>query len=130
MAYPYNPDSEVSAEHWLGLDEAERIRSAEDYHRRAKIKLQNRHLHAVFHAVVETQVAMGDDTEAAATLTRLVSEGLNRHDAIHAIGDVLAGSMYALQKGEIAGDLNEVYSRDLRRLSASQWLESWKPAGP
>lgn len=130
MEYRYDPDSVVPAEHWLSLDESARIRLAEDYHRRTKVRLENRRLHAIFHVVVETQVAMGDETAAEATLTRLLSEGLDRHDAIHAIADVLAGHMYALQKGEVAGDPNESYSSGLRGLSAIQWLEGWKSADP
>jgi hypothetical protein len=102
----------------------------EDYHRRAGIKLPNRHIHAVLHAVVETQIAMGDETEAQATLTRLLSEGLDRHDAVHAIGDVLAEHMNHLQKGKVAGDPNETYSKSLRHLTASKWLEKWKPPNP
>ena len=66
----------------------------------AGIKLPNRRVHAALQAIVETQVAMGDETEAQATLIRLLSEGLDRHDAIHAIGDVLAEHMYNLQKGQ------------------------------
>jgi hypothetical protein len=130
MAYRYNPESEVPAELWLSLDESERIHMVEDYHRRAGIKLPNRHIHAVLHAVVETQIAMGDETEAQATLTRLLSEGLDRHDAVHAIGDVLAEHMNHLQKGKVAGDPNETYSKSLRHLTASKWLEKWKPPNP
>lgn len=130
MAYRYNPESEVPAEFWLSLDESERIRMVEDYHRRARIKLPNRRVHAALHAVVETQIAMGDETEAQATLTRLLSEGLDRHDAIHAIADVLAEHMVYLQKGQVAGNPNETYSKRLRHLTASKWLEKWKPTNP
>jgi len=130
MTYRYNPESEVPAEYWLSLDESERIRMAEDYHRRARIKLPNRRIHAVFHAIAETQIAMGDETEPEATLTRLHSEGLGRQDAIHAIGDVLAEHMYDLQKGQMAGDPNEAYSKSLRHLTASKWLKKWNPANP
>jgi hypothetical protein len=129
MGYQYNPESEVPAEFWLGLDESERIRMVEDYHRRAGIKLPNRHIHAALHAIVETQIAMGDETEAQATLTRLLSEGLERHDAIHAIGSVLAEHMENLKKGQVAGSPNEAYSKSLRHLTASKWLEKWKPRG-
>ena len=128
--YRYNPESAVAPKHWLSLDESERILLAEDYHRRARIKLPNRHLHALFHSIVETQIAMGDETEAEATLARLISEGLDRHDAVHATGDVLSEHIYALQMGQVAGDPNETYSESLRRLNASQWLEKWKPTDP
>ena len=128
MEYRYDPDSAVPAEHWLSLDESVRIHLAEDYHRRTKVRLENRRLHAIFHVVVENQVAMGDETEAEATLTRLLSEGLDCHDAIHAIGDVPVGHIHALQKGEVAGDPNETNYSGLRGLNASEWLEKWKSA--
>ncbi len=127
MKYRYNPESKVPSAHWLSLDESERIRMAEDYHRRAKIKLPNRRLHATVNNIVETQIAMGDETEAEATLARLLSEGLGRHDAIHAIGDVLAEHIYNLQKGQMAADPNEAYSESLRRLTASNWRKKCEP---
>jgi hypothetical protein len=126
MTYQYNPESEVPAEYWLSLDESERTELVEAYHRRAKLKMPNQRAHAIFHSIVETQIAMGDATEARAALTRLLSEGLSRHDAIHAIGSELAKHIYHLQKGEIVGDPNEAYSERLRRLSASKWLEEWE----
>jgi hypothetical protein len=52
-----------------------------------------------------------------------MGEGLDRHDAIHAIGMVLAGHMHdLLQGGEVpAGDPNVPYYAALRRLTAQQW---------
>jgi len=122
MAYRYDPEADVPAENWLGLAEDERIELAEAYHKRAKIKLPNRRLHAALHAAVETQIAMGEETEAEATFARLSSEGLDRHEAIHAIADVLATHMWNLQKGQVAGDPNETYGMKLRELTARKWL--------
>ena len=118
----YDPDSGPSAECWSRLDDTERSLMVEDYHRHARIKLPNEHLHALIHTIVENQVAMGDETAAEATLRRLLSEGLDRHDAIHAIGEVLAGHMYRLQKGPVTGDPNEIYGAKLRALTAARWL--------
>lgn len=125
-AYHYDPDSEVPAEHWLSLDEFERIALVEDYHKRTKVELPNRRLHAAFHAIVETQIAKGKETEAAATLARLLSEGIDRHEAIHAIGDTLASHIYELQNGRVTGDPNKIYSKRLRELTVSSWLEKRK----
>ena len=36
-----------------------------DYHRRAKLKLENLELHAMTHVVVENQVALGEATACA-----------------------------------------------------------------
>ncbi|MGB8747983.1 MAG: hypothetical protein WCD54_18725, partial [Pseudolabrys sp.] len=43
---------------WLELDETERVDAVMDYHRRAKLKLENLELHAMTHVVVENQVAL------------------------------------------------------------------------
>jgi hypothetical protein len=40
--------------------------------------------------MVEAQIALGDETPASRIAQRLIGEGLDRHDAIHAIGMVLA----------------------------------------
>jgi hypothetical protein len=77
---------------WLGTDEGERIELVSAYHRRQKIKLPNSQLHAVIHVVVENQLALGEET-VVNTLSRLQGEGLSRHDAIHAIGSVLAENL-------------------------------------
>jgi hypothetical protein len=50
--------------------------------------------HAANHVIVENQLAMGDATVVPATLARLMQEGLDRHDAIHAIGSVLVGIFF------------------------------------
>ena len=82
----YDPDRQPDAEAWLAVDESERLDLVMDYHRRAAVRLENAKVHAVAHVVVENQVLLGEETPVAATLDRLMQEGLNRHDAIHAIG--------------------------------------------
>lgn len=80
----YDPDRKPDAQAWSALDVSERLELVLDYHRCAG--LQNAKVHAVAHVVVENQVLLGDETPVAATLDRLMQEGLGRHDAIHAIG--------------------------------------------
>lgn len=83
MRYEANeqPDSET----WLQLDEIERVERVMDYHRRTRVKLANPKLHAMTHVVVENQLALGEATPVPTTLERLMDEGLDRHEAIHAI---------------------------------------------
>ena len=78
-------------------------------------------LHAMLHIVVENQIALGDDTPVAATLERLVGEGLDRHDAIHAIGGILTQQMYGALKEKTPVN-DEKYFTDLAELNAAQWL--------
>jgi hypothetical protein len=50
----------------------------------------NDRIGATVHVIVENQVALGDAFPAKAVLIRLMNEGLDRHEAIHAIGSVLS----------------------------------------
>jgi hypothetical protein len=70
---------------------------------------------------VENQAALGTGYAVAGTLERLMNEGLDRHEAIHAIGSVLMGNILDLQHGRLKGDLNQVYVRELAQLSAKKW---------
>ena len=96
MMQHYDPLEPPDPEEWISLDEQERIQLVEDYHRRTRIRLPNVTAHAVIHAVVENQIAFGDETPVRRTIERLMAEGLDRHDAIHAVGSVLAGHIYDL----------------------------------
>ena len=93
----------------------------EDYHRRAKIDLPQAKLHAAIHAVVERQLA--EQLPAAVNaLQRLLAEGLERHDAIHAIGSVLGEHMRQLMIGALdAENPNASYFGALDQLSVSSW---------
>ena len=118
----YDPEQVPDPEGWLALDESERIELAFRYHRDARVKLPNARVHAVIHGIVETQIAMGDATPVRATVRRLQQEGLDRHDAIHAVGSVLAKQIYDLSKGGTpTGNPNEAYWTELKRLSAKEW---------
>jgi hypothetical protein len=118
----YNPDTSPVPTDWLGTDEGERIELVSAYHRRQKIKLPNSQLHAVIHVVVENQLALGEET-VGNTLSRLQGEGLSRHDAIHAIGSVLAENLYELmQEGDAStGAPYQRYLERLQRLTAKNW---------
>ena len=119
----YDPLEAPDPEEWRESDEGERILTVEDYHRRARTKLPNRTVHATIHVVVENQLAE-PVPEVVAVLGRLMEEGLDRHDAIHAIGSVLAKHMFSALQGDDTYDLNEAYLRDLKDLTAETWLAS------
>lgn len=118
----YDPESTPAPTDWLQTDEGERIELIASYHRRKKIKLPNLELHAVIHAVVENQIALGEDV-VVKTLARLRDDGLNRHEALHAIGSVLAEDLYTLMRETDASTI-ETYRRYLERLqtlTAKDW---------
>jgi hypothetical protein len=109
------------------MDEQERIQLVEQYHRRAGIRLPNVTAHAVIHAIIENQIALGDELPVRRTLQRLMSEGLDRHDALHAIGSVLALHMSDLAsrpKAVSKADPNDAYYAALERLTAEDWRRS------
>ena len=117
----YDPDRDLAAGEWLDLDEQERMMLVDDYHRRQRIRMPNVAAHAVAHAIVENQLVLGEPV-VVATLARLRSEGLDRHDAIHAIGSVLSGHLDSLLRDPYSQDQpNERYHEALRKLAASEW---------
>ena len=118
----YDPDRSRAAADWLELDEGERIELVSSYHRRKRIHLPNAQLHAVIHVVVENQLALGEQV-VIETLARLQREGLSRHDALHAIGSVLAADLYELmqESSEPTGDIYRQYLERLQKLAAKNW---------
>jgi hypothetical protein len=118
----YNPHQHVASEVWQALDESERIESVRQYHRQNRIRLANESLHATTHVIVENQVALGDTFAARAVLLRLMAEGLDRHEAIHAIGSVLSEQLFGALRGEGGGDdPNAQYVEKLNCLTAESW---------
>jgi hypothetical protein len=123
--YEYDPVREPNSDAWLATDEQERIALVEDYHRRARIRVPNAKAHAALHAIVENQVAEGDAMPVRRTLLRLMAEGLDRHDAVHAIGSVLAGYLHdLLRQPESEPDPNPGYYAELEQLTAESWRRS------
>jgi hypothetical protein len=82
-------------------------------------------LHAAIHTVVESQLALGEPVVIDA-LARLRSEGLTRHEAVHATGMALADQIYDLLKDQPGGrlDANKPYFDRLKQLTAEQWRKS------
>src|SRR5215510_1511876 len=85
----YDPLKAPDPEEWLSLDEQQRIDVVEEYHRLAGIRIPNAKIHAVTHAIIENQIAAGDKLPVRRTVQRLMAEGLDRHEAIHAVGMIL-----------------------------------------
>ena len=121
----YDPDRAQDEASWSARTEGERITLVQDHHRRAGVRLPNAKLHALTHVTVENQILLGDETPVAATLERLMREGLSRHDAIHAIGTVLAPVILGVVQGEVVSDPNIPYFQGLGELTAKSWLSEY-----
>lgn len=99
----YDPEVEPDPSKWQELDEQERITLAEAYHRRAGIEVPEMTVHAIAHAIIENQVAVGDALPVRRAIERLMGEGLDRHDAVHAVGSVQRSGRTA-DRGELASE--------------------------
>ena len=127
----YNPYEPVDPDLWLELDESERMSAIQLFHEIEEVDLPNATLHAVIHCVVENQLAEGL-AETQDALQRLITQGLDRHEAIHAMGSVLAEHLFDTLSGTRNGTvdpnkLNQPYLQALKQLNARDWLARFKP---
>ena len=122
----YDPLDAPNPGEWLALDEGERLRLVIEHHRQTGVELPSEESHAAIHVVVENQAALGDEVPTQATLARLMREGLDRHNAVHAVGSVLITHVQGIlgDAGE-EPDPNTRYFGDLKRLTAAKWLEEF-----
>ena len=82
------------------------------------------------HAVIENQVAMGDELPVGRAVDRLMGEGLDRHQAIHAVGSVLAGHLHdALKDTGSKTSLEGAYNAEVERLTVESWRRSFEEDG-
>jgi hypothetical protein len=123
----YDPDVGPDPADWLALDEGERLRRVRDYHERHDPLLANLEFHAAIHGVIENQIATGDETPAREALERLMAEGLSRHEAVHALGSVLAETIGAIANvdgcEEAARSRADAYNDAIARITAEDWLQ-------
>ena len=117
----YDPSQAPDAAEWLDLDELERVLLVEHYHSRARVDLPDLKLHATIHVIAEDQLASHDEVVVRA-LARLIEGGLTRHEAIHAIGSVVAEQIYdLLNLGETPEASRARYYAAIERLTAADW---------
>ncbi len=119
----YDPDIAPDPAAWLALAEPDRLGLVSDYHVQHGEPPERVVMHASIHAVVENQLAERYEP-AVSALARLRAEGLGRHDAIHAIGSVLAEQMWGVVRGS-QPDPADAYERELRLLTAKRWRERY-----
>jgi hypothetical protein len=99
----------------------------EAYHRAKRVRLPNAKVHAVFHVIVENQIAEGLESVVRA-MPRLMSQGLSRHEALHAIGSVMAGQLYGASRAtdEVdAGVIQSRYDAEVETLTVESWRRDY-----
>ncbi|MBC7226838.1 MAG: DUF1841 family protein [Thermoflexales bacterium] len=125
----YDPLVAPDPKEWLEMDEDRRVQMVLDYHLEAGIRIPKSYLHAIIHTIVENQAALGDETPVEQTLRRLMHEGLDRHDAIHAIGSVLINYVWNLMHEGVrptdVSDSHAAYFEEVRQLTAQEWLTEY-----
>ena len=122
----YDPHHPPNVSKWLAIPELERLDLVLDYHRRRRVRLPNEMLHAAIHVTIENQIAMADELPVESKLNQLMQEGLDRHEALHAIGSVLAEHVHGVLSDEAAtDDPNARYVEALNQLTAQSWRQKY-----
>lgn len=116
----YDPAVPPEPSEWLELDEATRIEWVLAYHERSDENLENADMHALVHVVVENQVALSVDP-VPDTLERLIRDGLDRHEALHAVGAILAEDIFDLLSAKGGPRESPKYRARLGKLTAKRW---------
>ena len=120
----YDPDKAPDPGDWLALDPAERTRMVADYYAREGGYGGSLDVHAQVHATIETQLAE-QVTPVKAAFMRLRDNGLSRHEAIRAIGSVLARRIRRIDDPQdLTSAANREYFSALEMLTADNWFAS------
>jgi hypothetical protein len=108
---------------WLSRPEDERIRIVEDYHRRIRVPLPRarRSAHAILHVIVENNAASGEEPAVKTALERLTGEGLDRHQAVHAVATAFV-EMLNIAVGDDVVFSPEQCRKAIEELTADSWL--------
>lgn len=119
---------------WLELDAAARVDLVVASHAHlgaSHPKTSNMRVHAAMHVVVEDQLAEGEPPEARDALARLIDEGLDRHQAIHALGQVVAELTFSALKGEAGAreDVNAKLIAGYRAMTARKYVKALNEEG-
>ncbi len=118
----YDPLSPPAPQEWLAVPDQRRIDLVLAYHHATGERGENEQMHCLLHAIVENQVAMGDRMPVGEKIRQLMAQGLDRHQAVHAIAIVLATHMRrqanAIQR---KGDDEQRYFSEVRRMNARKF---------
>lgn len=121
----YDPECGPDPARWLASAEDKRIDAVRAYHRRFGGFGQDLLVHASIHVIVENQLALGQPREIQTAMSRLLGEGLARHDAIHAVASVLAEHLFPIleAQGDPPSFDHSGYALALANLTSARWRE-------
>jgi hypothetical protein len=117
----YDADRAPEPAAWLEADEGERLAAALRHHvgLAQHARTPRPRLHAALHQVVENQLAQDDPPAARKALARLVAGGLPRHEAVHALGLLVANAAAAAMEGRSYDAVT--HARELDALTVEGW---------
>ncbi len=120
----YNPFKSIDPAEWLEFDEGERIELVQEFHESLEDELPDDALsmHSMIHVIVENQIAMGVEL-LPETIAKLTRQGLDRHEAIHAIGAIISEDIFNIVKGNVEAFSPKKYRRKLEKITAKRWLK-------
>lgn len=118
----YFPDKSIDPSEWLALDEGVRIALVRAFHDSLDDEMPDEALsvHSAIHVIVENQLAMGVEL-IPETIAKLTRQGLDRHEAIHAIGAILSEDLFDIHKGDTKEFSPKKYRRKLEKITAKRW---------
>jgi len=128
MITSYDPEKAPDSESWLALDESEKHILVSKYHEQEEnmdVDDSQGRVHCMIQATVETQVAMGDETPVAEAINRLMNQGLDRHQALHAVASILIKHISNIWNTQGNAGGNEAYFNEVRNLSAQKWYDQF-----
>jgi len=122
----YDPNKAPDPDEWLALPEDTRVLLVKRFHRKHGEYGESLQAHALFHTIVENQLAMKLGP-AVSACERLMREGLSRHDAVHAIGSALSDQIWHILRGDPSGgDVdNTKYFAKLDSLTKESWFADY-----
>jgi hypothetical protein len=123
----YDPAVAPDPDEWFKMDEDERILRIKYYHQCAGLYSPDDVLHAIVHLLIENQVAHDKEPVVAQALARLQAEGLDRHEAIHAIGSLAASSFNEAIRRDDPSSFDD-YLVKVEQLNSEGWRRSIEEA--
>ena len=120
--YEYDPSIEPDKAAWLEATESERLSAVLEFHENSNDSLDESalNIHSSIHVIVENQLAMGVEL-LPETMEKLMRQGLDRHEAIHAIGAIMCEDINEILRGEKAEFSPKQYRRKLEKITAKRW---------
>jgi len=118
----YNALLAPKPEEWMALDESERIHLVKIFHEdfEEEVPEGKERIHASIHVIVENQLI---ETEyVPIVVKKLIQQGLDRHDALHAVGAIIAEDLFNIHHSKEGEDWDEkAYIKHLKNLTAKRW---------